>query len=248
MMTKDELISIVKEQLAIEYNCSIDDFYKENNIITDYKYNERIRHYGKGEIFFQMVTLGKNAIISSNKSLHEWIKEYTKDKMGYHLFEYKNLVEIDKQLKMFDRKIKGTFHFFLSRQEIEPKNINIKTKIFEQDNIKQFYGKPLFDNNAIHNKFDPKRPDMLLIIGYDSDEIIGAAGCSADTPLLWQIGVDVDSNYRKKGIGTYLVQVLKQEIEKRNKIPFYGANPSNLYSWNIAINSGFFPVWIETST
>jgi len=71
--------------------------------------------------------------------------------------------------------------------------------------------------------------------------VFGMAGCSADTPLLWQIGIDVNENYRGGGIGTYLVASLKNEVEKRGEIPFYGTSLSNLYSWGIALNSWFFP-------
>jgi len=74
------------------------------------------------------------------------------------------------------------------------------------------------------------------------------AGCSADTPLLWQIGIDIDSKFSGKGIGTYLVTLLKNEIENRGKIPFYGTSLSNIKSWNVALNSGFLPTWIEIST
>ena len=48
-----------------------------------------------------------------------------------------------------------------------------------------------------------------------------------------------------KGIGTTLVKLLKNEILKRGKIPFYGTAESHFHSQNIAINSGFFPAWAE---
>ncbi|MDR0312337.1 MAG: GNAT family N-acetyltransferase, partial [Treponema sp.] len=102
--------------------------------------------------------------------------------------------------------------------------------------------------NALCRKYDPKRPDILAVAAYDEEKIIGMAGCSADTPLLWQIGIDINENYQGKGIGTYLVTVLKNEIERRGRIPFYGTNLSNIYSWNIALNSGFIPTWIEIET
>jgi len=42
--------------------------------------------------------------------------------------------------------------------------------------------------------------------------------------------------------------LIKKEIEKRGKIPFYGTSLSNMYSWGIALNSGFTPVWVEIET
>ena len=74
------------------------------------------------------------------------------------------------------------------------------------------------------------------------------AGCSADTPDMWQVGIDITDKYRGKGFGTYLVTLLKNEILRRGKLPFYGTSLSNLHSQNIALNCGFFPAWIEIET
>jgi GNAT superfamily N-acetyltransferase len=136
---------------------------------------------------------------------------------------------------------------FLSYKETVPKGINIKIKWFENEEIYQFYDTKMFPN-ALCTKYDPKRPDILAVAAYDEEKIIGMAGCSADTPLLWQIGIDISENYQGKGIGTYLVTIIKNEIERRGKIPFYGTSLSNIYSWNIALNSGFIPTWIEIET
>jgi len=247
MKTKQELLEIIRKQLAIEYNCAIDDFLSSRNIITVSKNNEGRRHYINGTFFFQMATFGDNAVITADERIHGWLKEYTKDKTGHWLFEHSNLVEIDKKLKEHNKKLWQTHHMFLSYKEIIPKDIQLKTLWFEDETIHQFYGTKLFPN-ALCRKYDPKRPDVLAVAAYEGDKIAGMAGCSADTPLLWQIGIDVNENYRGKGIGTYLVTLLKNETEKRGKIPFYETSLSNLHSWGIALNSGFYPAWIEIET
>lgn len=79
----------------------------------------------------------------------------------------------------------------------------------------------------------------------DGEAVMGMAGCSEDAPGWLQIGVDVMPAYRSRGVGTYLVSLLKKEIIARGAIPFYGTSLSNYHSWNIAINSGFYPAWVE---
>jgi len=247
MKTKQELINIVQNQLAIEYNCSISDFSLTENVITISKNNPEKRHYIDSTFFFQMATFGNNAVITANECIHEWLKEYTNGKIGHWIFEHNNLTEIDLKLSEYGKKLSQTHHMFLSFKKIIPKDIKIKTKWFEQEEIHQFYETKMFPN-ALCKKYDPKRPDVLAVAAYDRGQIIGMAGCSADTDLLWQVGIDVNENYRGKGIGTYLVTLLKNETEKRGKIPFYGTSLSNLYSWGIALNCGFSPSWIEIST
>ena len=252
MKTKQELVTTIQSQLAKEYNCSIEDFFSKDNIVTIQRSHPERRHYIEGTFFFQMVTFGNNAVITANKNIHEWLNEYVKDKKGHWLFEHDNLMEIELELNKFGKKLSQTHHMFLPFKQTAtgsslPRKIDIKTKWFEGEEIHQFYVTKNYPN-ALCKEHNPKRPDVLAIAAYDGDMIIGMAGCSADTPDLWQVGIDVTENYRGRGIGTYLVTLLRNEIEQRGKIPFYGTSLSNLPSWGIALNSGFFPAWIEIST
>jgi predicted GNAT family acetyltransferase len=79
----------------------------------------------------------------------------------------------------------------------------------------------------------------------DGNQIMGMAGCSEDAPGWMQIGIDVMPEYRSRGVGTYLVTLLKNRIMEMGDIPFYGTSASNYHSWNIALNSGFRPAWVE---
>ena len=71
------------------------------------------------------------------------------------------------------------------------------------------------------------------------------AGCSEDAAGWQQIGIDVMPKYRSRGIGTFLVSLLRNKIIENGDIPFYGTQIANIHSWNIAIKSGFRPAWIE---
>jgi len=62
---------------------------------------------------------------------------------------------------------------------------------------------------------------------------------------MWQIGVDVLPEYRRKGIATALTSRLAIEILERGKVPFYCSTWSNLRSVRTAIKCGFIPAWVE---
>ena len=80
---------------------------------------------------------------------------------------------------------------------------------------------------------------------YDNGVLIGLAGCSADCDSMYQIGVDVSSEYRQKGIASAVTSKLALEILNLGKIPFYCAAWSNIKSVRNAIKSGFRPAWVE---
>ena len=69
--------------------------------------------------------------------------------------------------------------------------------------------------------------------------------CPADCSTMWQIGVDVLPDFRRKGIASALTGRLALEIIARGKVPFYCAAWSNLRSARNAVKSGFFPAWVE---
>ena len=63
--------------------------------------------------------------------------------------------------------------------------------------------------------------------------------------MMYQIGVDVLPEYRRKGIAAALTSQLAMEIIQLGKVPFYCAAWSNIKSVRNAIKSGFRPAWIE---
>ena len=85
-----------------------------------------------------------------------------------------------------------------------------------------------------------------MVIACDGDDIMGMAGCSEDAPHWQQIGIDVLPEYRSKGVGSYLVTLLKNKVIEMGDIPFYGTGAANVHSQIIAIKSGFKPAWVET--
>ncbi len=115
---------------------------------------------------------------------------------------------------------------------------------YGKEEIEQFYGDERFPN-AICTEYLPHRPDRIVVCAYDGETIMGMAGCSEDAHGWQQIGIDVMPGYRSQGVGTYLVTLLKNKILEKGEIPFYGTSVSNYHSWNIALNCGFRPAWVE---
>jgi len=236
---KDKLADL----LSREYNCNKKDFLTEENVLTESALIEGRRRYSDEKYFFHMVTLGKNAVVTSDSCLHPFLLEFLKDQTGHCLFEIPKLLELERELGKYSYTLTPTYHMFLPCKKTEAKN-DLQVKWYYDDEILPFYGDARFPN-AICEEYLSYRPDRIVVTAMDGDEIIGMAGCSEDAPGWLQIGVDVIPEYRSKGIGTYLVSLLKNKIEEMGAVPFYGTSVSNYHSWNIALNCGFRPAWVE---
>jgi len=245
MLSRKEIEDALKSQLSLDYNCDKEDFSRPENVITLSRKLPGRREYIEGEYFFTMVTMGGNAVIMADERIHAFLREYVQDKKGFWLFEQNHFINIQSELDKYGKRLLPTHHMFLPNPEPLNWKPSFQIKWFEQKEIMGLYGNPDFPN-ALCKEFNPKRPDVLAVAAMDGEKIIGLAGCSADSPKMWQIGIDVHPDFRKKGIGSALVGLLKDEIFKRDAIPFYGTSLSNLGSWRIALKCGFYPAWIET--
>ena len=111
-----------------------------------------------------------------------------------------------------------------------PKDFTVRW--FDAESVSARYPNTRF-LNALSAQANPDRPDMIAVAACAGETIAALAGASADTPDFWQVGIDVLPEYRGRGLG---------------KTPFYGTGASNLHSQRIAVQSGFYPAWVEISS
>ena len=75
--------------------------------------------------------------------------------------------------------------------------------------------------------------------------IVDIAGMSADSEILWQIGIDVVPSARGAGLGRALVGRLTELAFRLGKIPHYAVAVSNIRSNALAVGLGYWPAWSE---
>lgn len=242
MYKKKTLMNIVKMQLSYDYNCKLSDFDQDVNIITDNKLNDGRRVYDSDGCFLKIMCIEGKAIICTDEKMKPWLEENILKEDASWLFDFANLRKIDNKLREFGHEIDEIPNVYLPK----PGETDVKPlkhiKWFEKDEILKFQDDSRFDQAF---GFEENFPDVLGVAAYDGDNIIGMAGASQDCDSLYQIGIDVLPDYRGRGIGTNLIAILKQELLKRDKVPFYSTSASHLFSRNIAVNAGFFPAWVE---
>lgn len=242
MYTKTEILNISKMQLTLDYNCKLSDFEKDGNTITENKLLDGRRIYESDGCFLKIICIGGRAIICADKKIKSWLEENILMQDACWMFDFDKLRAIDNKLREFGHEIGQAHPFYLPNPAICGVKPITAVKWFEREDILQFKGNSRF-NEAF--AFNDNYPDVLAVAALGGDTIMGMAGASKDSKTLYQIGINVIPEYRGKSIGTSLVTLLKQELLKRGKVPFYGTAESHIISKNIAINAGFFPAWAE---
>jgi GNAT superfamily N-acetyltransferase len=242
MYTKTEILQIAKSQLALDYNCQVSDFEKEKNTIVENNLIEGRRIYDNDGCFLKLLCFGGKAIISTSPMMMTCCEEKLLNWDAAWLFEYPKLRAIDKKLQEFGHEIADIHQYYLPNPDVSCIEPITNVKWYESEDILQFEEDDRFGQAFA---FDENHPDVLAVAAFEGDNIMGMAGGSADSETMWQIGIDVLPEYRGQGLGTKLTILLKDEILRRGKVPFYGTVESHFHSQNVAVNAGFFPAWAE---
>ena len=228
-MTNREILQMAMEQSALDINCKAEDFLCDYPVIVRSRLGPQARKYYKEPITCNLVSYGNNIVASVADEYRELIKEYVDKFTFYHCFETPNLNWLSERLLPRDAD-----HF-----QVLP--CGCETRVLGPADFEELY-RPEWSNALCE---DRKDLDVLGIGAYDGGKLVGLAGASADCDTMWQIGVDVLPEYRRRGVGAALTGKLASEILERGKAPFYCSAWSNIRSVRNAVKSGFIPAWVE---
>lgn len=244
-MIDPALFDALLQQLSLDYACAPSDFLRPDCLVTPFRALPGRRQFGQEPPFWQMATLGKGAVLCVHPCILEECQRICQGKRGIWLFEYPNLRQFDELLRSHGYTVFGSFHHYLPGPCAATPELRPNTRWFEREEItKERFGCAF--PNALG--FDSARPDVLAVALYQGEQIAALAGASADCAQFWQIGIDVLPEFERQGMGKYLVSLLRQEISRRGKIPYYGTSEANLASRGIAAATGFVPVWAEAAS
>lgn len=241
-MNNKQIYKTAKKQSAIDLNCHIDDFDKEQNVIVYSESSSDARKYLELPFACNLVSYGNNIVASVDPEYEKIVRDYLDKYSVAHCFETPNMHVLDDAFLRYGLRVCFMAEYFLPDMDIlTTLPCTYETKVLEQTDFADLYTEKWF--NALSEK--RRELDVLGVGAYDGDILVGLAACSADCDTMWQIGVDVLPEYRRQGIASALTSMLALEIIKRDKVPFYCCAWSNLKSARNAIKSGFRPVWVE---
>lgn len=241
-MTNQKILQIALQQSAYDTNCRSEDFLKTGNVLAESVKNEKARRYLTLPFVCHLVSYGNNIVASGSREILPVIKEYIGRYETEHCFETPYMHVLDRELKQRGFQICFMAEYFLPDVDALRKlSCEYEIKLLFQEDFKELY-LPEWSNALCEKR---KHLDVLGAGAYDHGKLIGLAGCSADCEDMWQIGIDVLPEYRRKGIASALTSRLALEVLQRDKVPFYCAAWSNIKSVRNAIRCGFRPAWVE---
>lgn len=241
-MTNKEIMNIALRQSAYDCNCNPEDFLSDKNLITVSRKHKCARKYLQLPLECNMVSYGNNIVAQTSERLTHIVENYINNYPTEHCFETPNIYVLNKMLKDYNIKVCFMAEYFLPDMNfLKPLPCDYELRVLYQPDFATLYTNEW--KNALCEQ--RKELDVLAVGAYDHNKLIGLAGCSADCDTMYQIGVDVKPEYRRKGIASAITSKLALEIIRLGKVPFYSAAWCNVKSVRNAVKCGFRPAWVE---
>lgn len=242
MFTNQEIMRTAMRQSALDLNAKETDFLEKKNVIVKSGVGPLARKYYKEPIACNLVSYGSNIVASVRDEYREVVEEYISKFEFYHCFETPNMHWLDERMGKLGQKVCFMAEYFLpDMDKLTRLPCDYELKVLEQKDFGGLY-LPEWGNALCEAR---RELDILGVGAYENGKLIGLAACSADCDSMWQIGVDVLPEYRRKGIASSLTGNLAVEILERGRVPFYCCAWSNIRSARNAVKSGFLPAWAE---
>jgi len=240
--TNQQIKQIAMQQSCYDINSKVEDFLQEQNVIVPFKLSPQARKYLKEPITCNLVSYGNNIVASVTPEVRQIVEEYIGKFTFYHCFETPNMHWLNERLEKLGHKICFMAEYFLPDVSVLTRlSCNYEMRVMEPKDFENLY-LPEWSNALCDKR---KELDILGYGAFDNGKLVGFACSSADCDSMWQIGIDVLPEYRRKGIAAALTSNLAVEILERGKVPFYCCAWSNLKSAGNAIKSGFRLAWVE---
>jgi hypothetical protein len=231
MIDKKTMMDCVYNQLAIDYNCSPNDFLKEGLIFTEAKQNEGRRPFPWITPRLEMITMGNGVVINASTDILSLLYQRLEGKTSYEALTVP-----------FVYGINPYFLPDLDKLTLLSRNNEFDYVIIEKDDIQKLYGLKGF-NYALQYDMNSPHPEMVAVLVKYKDMVVGIASANADCKTMCSINVDVLLPYRGNKLATILVNTLTHEVLNRGYIPYYFTSYSNVISQRVAVQAGYLPAW-----
>jgi hypothetical protein len=226
MIKKQDIFDTIYHYIADNMNCTVEDLHSNDTIFT--LNNQSLSQSVK------ILGIGNSNIITLSPDIYETAKKQLVGKNRDELFE---------SILVYGQSL----YYIPDLKQMKPLSYNadFQYELLVGEGIEKLKGIKGFDNSLA---FDNQgyTPTNIVLYAMKDDKIIGLAGASYVNDNLREVGIDVNSTYRGKGLATVLVRNLSIEILNRGKIPFYCASVTNIASQAVAIRSGYMPLWTDT--
>lgn len=234
-------IQQLSRQLALDYCCTPADILDQGNHFTEYRSLEGRRRFEDQDNCALKITAVNRKLIFTGKRRSQNSAAKIRNLPRRMVYGCRKLPGTGSHLKTIRLPVKTAHPFSCRRQRVLQKKRGLRSEHMTVGRSCSLQGTTGLTRHSALTKItryagsgsDFRRKDHRHGGGKRRQSFV-----LADRD---QCGKEAECRH----IASTLVTILKEEIEKLGKVPYYGTSMSNLASQRAAVNAGFRVAWVE---
>ncbi len=234
---------LLLRQLAADFCVTETDVLDNKHHFTVFTPHPERRQYMEiTPCLLKIAVTGGKLLFTGREDIIARCMELYHDANAPWFMEAPNLAALNRELARFGAQIRHARPFYTLTESAVVETGDFTIRRYTPDTIAAFKGDERYGDAY---GFCETAPDMLGVSAEKGGLLLGMTGASADSPYLWQIGINVQPEARGQGVATMLVKLLANDVLAAGRLPYYGTSISHLASQRVALNAGFRPAWFE---
>ncbi|MFA5068269.1 MAG: GNAT family N-acetyltransferase [Candidatus Izemoplasmatales bacterium] len=236
---------ILRKQLAIDY-CFPEEAVSDHlNHFSEYSPLTGRRRFDGDDCFLKIAVVNGKLLVTGGKTIVTALQDKLRDFCGAWFAEVDTIIWLNRFLEQDGYCIDRLHLFYISESPQAVNTDGLDIIWYDRESVLQFKDDNRFDEAFA---FCNSAPDVMGVAMTKGQEILGMAGVSCDSPMMWQLGINVAPNCESKGIGSMLISLLKNVVLEKGLLPYYGTSMSHIASQRVALAAGFKPTFVELIT
>ena len=254
-VTREYAAEAVAAALASECCCSPSDFYNEGvrvfELTVDRAADPLARRFPVLDHSLTVTSIGAGVVVAATSGWVGWVSElFGKVRDADEAFSLGVLSEASRRMEGYSMRLNGPYAYNVTSERDWVRRSAADGYVVEIGGGELLAGLEQADwpNAVAPRRMAQGRREAVVGLALHGNEVVGVATATTDSDTLWQIGIDVHSGHRGKGLGAALTTQVARGVLDEGRVPYYGSSVNNIASRRTAQAAGFYPCWVSAFT
>ena len=254
-VTREYAAEAVAAALAAEACCEPSDFYSQAvcvfELTSERAANLLARRFPVLEDSLTVTSMGAGVVVAATLGWLDWVSELFRDvKDADEAFSLRVLSEASRRVEGYSLHLNGPYAYNVTSEQDWVHRRAPDGYVIEVGGGELLAGLESADwpNAVAPRRMGQGRREAIGAVALRGNEVVGVASVTTDSDVLWQIGIDVHSEHRVKGLGAALTSQVARGVLDEGRVPYYGSSINNIASRRTAQSAGFYPSWVSVFT
>ncbi len=254
-VTREYAAEAVAAALAAEACCEPSDFFTEGvrvfEMTPERAENPLARRFPVLDHSLTVASMGAGVVVAATVGWFPWVSELFGDvRDADEAFSLGMLSEASRRMEGYSRRLNGPYAYNVTSEQDWVNRRAPDGYVVEVGGGELLAGLEHADwpNAVAPWRMGQGRREEVVVVALHGSEVVGVTTATTDSDVLWQIGVDVHSEHRGRGLGAALTSQVARGILDEGRVPYYGSSINNIASRRTAQAAGFYPCWVSVFT